>query len=470
MFTGSQIRAGAALASETLFRHPPSAGIPSRSLYAMAFIIIAYTVMGGIKAVIYTDFAQWLVLLGGLIHLRHPPRAACVGNWSALRTSPPCRPDFLAHQHHRRRIHQLDGRHVPIWLVLARPLCQRMYACKGVKEAAAPGTSPDSSSIPSWPSPASFSAACARALYPELVGVDGGQESACRASSTVSLGVTGIVAAAYFSAIMSTADSCLMASSGNLVGDLLHRYLLKNASQKSLIRWSQGVTLALGLLAIAYARRFGTVIEGVFDAYGFLVAGTVRPHPRRFLLAAIHLVRRPLGHAGRRRLHPAPAPASGPSALGPRDLFLRPRTHPRCLWHGPLRRRVCLGLPVHAAVRAARRGRGSATRPMTDALVQFGGSTLQHGPNSRRVYLMKLDPADLPGLHDEIERLVRDNAYGKVFAKVPEPAADSFLERGTAGKPGSRLFQRRNRCPHQPAGSPTPTAPWTATRKQPAPS
>jgi len=68
-----------------------------------------------------------------------------------------------------------------------------------------------------------------------------------------------------------------MASSGNIVGDLLHRYLLKNASPKSLIRWSQGVTLALGLLAVAYARRFGTVIEGVFDAYGFLVAGLFVP-------------------------------------------------------------------------------------------------------------------------------------------------------------------------------------------------
>lgn len=67
---------------------------------------------------------------------------------------------------------------------------------------------------------------------------------------------------------------------------------------------------------------------------------------------------------------------------------------------------------------------------MTDSLVQIGGSTLQHGPNSRRVYLMKLDPADLPGLHGDIERLVRDHAYGKVFAKVPEPAAASFLERG----------------------------------------
>jgi beta-lysine N6-acetyltransferase len=67
---------------------------------------------------------------------------------------------------------------------------------------------------------------------------------------------------------------------------------------------------------------------------------------------------------------------------------------------------------------------------MTDTLVQIGGSRLQHGPNSQRVYLMKLDPADLPGLHDAIERLVREHAYGKVFAKVPDPAAATFLERG----------------------------------------
>ncbi|MDD2240321.1 MAG: putative beta-lysine N-acetyltransferase [Kiritimatiellae bacterium] len=67
---------------------------------------------------------------------------------------------------------------------------------------------------------------------------------------------------------------------------------------------------------------------------------------------------------------------------------------------------------------------------MTDIMATIGGSLLQHGPNSRRVYLMKLDPGDLPGLHGEIERLVQEQAYGKVFAKVPESAAASFFERG----------------------------------------
>lgn len=91
------------------------------------------------------------------------------------------------------------------------------------------------------------------------------------------IGVTGVVIAAYFSAIMSTADSCLVASSGNIVGDFLQRYFLKNASDRALIRWSQGVTFVLGLIAVAYAVRFGTVIEGVLDAYGFMVAGLFVP-------------------------------------------------------------------------------------------------------------------------------------------------------------------------------------------------
>ena len=34
-------------------------------------------------------------------------------------------------------------------------------------------------------------------------------------------GVTGIVLASYFSAVMSTADSCLIAASGNLVNDII---------------------------------------------------------------------------------------------------------------------------------------------------------------------------------------------------------------------------------------------------------
>ncbi len=67
---------------------------------------------------------------------------------------------------------------------------------------------------------------------------------------------------------------------------------------------------------------------------------------------------------------------------------------------------------------------------MTDRLEKIGNSLIQHGPNSSRVYLMKLDPADLPALHDEMEQRVREHGYGKIFAKIPADASDTFLERG----------------------------------------
>ncbi len=67
---------------------------------------------------------------------------------------------------------------------------------------------------------------------------------------------------------------------------------------------------------------------------------------------------------------------------------------------------------------------------MSDILETIGRSLIQHGPNSSRVYLMKLDPADTPVIHDEMEKRVREHGYGKIFAKIPETALNEFRERG----------------------------------------
>ncbi len=67
---------------------------------------------------------------------------------------------------------------------------------------------------------------------------------------------------------------------------------------------------------------------------------------------------------------------------------------------------------------------------MTDKIENIGGSVIQHGPNSNRVYLMKLDPADLPALHEVIMQRVNTHGYGKVFAKIPASVLDAFLDRG----------------------------------------
>ncbi len=276
MFTGSQIRAGATLASETVLRIVPFGWDSYHfSLYAMAFIIIVYTVMGGIKAVIYTDVVQWIVLLFGLIALAIPLALHRIGGLEALRTALP--PEFFSLRNIKTTTFiNWMASVVPIWVV-GMTLYQRMYACKGVKEGRKAWYIAGFFEYPVMAFTGVFLGMCARVLYPEL------SEAECELglprliNDVLPLGVSGIVAAAYFSAIMSTADSCLMASSGNIVGDFIQRYALKGASDRVIIRISQVVTLVLGLLAVGYAQRFGTVIEGVFDAYGFLVAGLFVP-------------------------------------------------------------------------------------------------------------------------------------------------------------------------------------------------
>ena len=59
-----------------------------------------------------------------------------------------------------------------------------------------------------------------------------------------------------------------------------------------------------------------------------------------------------------------------------------------------------------------------------------GGSIVQHGPNSDRIYLMKLaaeDPAQLAG---RLDALASRHGYSKILAKIPAGAKQAFLDRG----------------------------------------
>jgi SSS family solute:Na+ symporter len=61
---------------------------------------------------------------------------------------------------------------------------------------------------------------------------------------SLGVGFLGIVMSAYFSAILSTADSCLMAASGSAVSDFLKK---KNSFQRfSSVKLSQVTTFVLG--------------------------------------------------------------------------------------------------------------------------------------------------------------------------------------------------------------------------------
>lgn len=65
-----------------------------------------------------------------------------------------------------------------------------------------------------------------------------------------------------------------------------------------------------------------------------------------------------------------------------------------------------------------------------DQFEEYGKSLLQHGPANDRVYLMKLDPADLPGVIAHMEKLAADHNYSKICAKVPAAVEATFDQAG----------------------------------------
>jgi putative beta-lysine N-acetyltransferase len=81
---------------------------------------------------------------------------------------------------------------------------------------------------------------------------------------------------------------------------------------------------------------------------------------------------------------------------------------------------------------------------MPDLVAAIGNSTVQHGSENDRVYLMHLADADMPEIPGRLVALAGERGYTKVIARVPAPALDGFFRAGyhvEAAVPG--LYRRR---------------------------
>ena len=271
-FTGGQILAGAKLAAASVFSEIQGVSSLQFSLYIMAVIIIAYTTLGGIKAVIYTDTVQWIILLIGLIFLGIPFAYFKLGGWQEIRNALPESHFSLTHISWFTLVNWASTI-IPIWFI-AMTLYQRIYASKNEKEAKKAFFIAGIFEYPVMAFTGVALGMLARVAFPSS---DPEMAMPLLLNSVLPVGISGIVLAAYFSAIMSTADSCLIASSGNFVNDILEKYFYKNKSEKSLIRLSQIATLFIGIIALILASAFQSVLEIILHAYSFMVSGLFIP-------------------------------------------------------------------------------------------------------------------------------------------------------------------------------------------------
>ncbi len=279
-FTSSQILAGAKLASSTFINLDMNT-----ALIVMGVIAVVYTVVGGIKAVIYTDTFQWIILMGGLILIGIPSGYIAIGGMDAIRET--LGPEFLSFRNVPwQTIVNWVVTILPIWFV-GMTLYQRIYSTRSVKEAKRAWFI---AGIFEWPFMAMMGVILglfARVAFEngmfEYLGYMAGEELDPEKGlplllrTVLPVGLMGLMMSAYFSAIMSTADSCMMAASGNVLTDILSKIFKIEGNERRMLRLSQLLTLIIGVLALLLAASMENVLELMLYSYAFMVSGLLVP-------------------------------------------------------------------------------------------------------------------------------------------------------------------------------------------------
>src|SRR6056297_811203 len=279
-FTSSQLLAGAKLASASFV------GLDiNMALIIMGAIAVVYTVMGGLKAVIYTDTIQWIILMSGLILIGIPLGYHAIGGMEALRAN--VHPELLKLSNVTwQQLVNWGITIIPIWFV-GMTLYQRIYSTKGKKQAQRAWFI---AGVFEWPLMAFMGVTLglfsrvaldegmfASLGYATFESIDPEMGLPLLLRTILPVGLMGLMMSAYFSAIMSTADSCLMAASGNVLTDILSRIFPINENHKSQLRLSQILTLLIGVLALVLALKMENVLELMLYSYAFMVSGLFIP-------------------------------------------------------------------------------------------------------------------------------------------------------------------------------------------------
>ena len=278
-FTSSQILAGAKLASSTF-----SNLSLNQALLIMGVVAVVYTVLGGLKAVIYTDTIQWIVLMVGLIFVGLPFAYVKVGGMDAIKAN--LDPSFLSLSAIGwSQIVNWMFTIIPIWFI-GMTLYQRIYAAKDMRTAQRGWFIAGLFEYPLMAFIGVVLGLLARVALENgtLVGytaktLDAEMGLPVLLRTVLPVGFLGIVLSAYFSAIMSTADSCLMAASGNVLTDVFGKHQSKNG-----LLYSQLLTMVIGVLALLIALKMTSVLDLMLHSYSFMVSGMFVP-----VLAALFL-------------------------------------------------------------------------------------------------------------------------------------------------------------------------------------
>lgn len=233
-------------------------------------IVIAYSTMGGLLAVVYTDTMQWL-LLGLLFLLTTPIAFIMAGGLSGIVANTP------AFMHQPMHVEGMPPYTIPLWLISGlvagmglQTTYQRIFSARDTKTAKMGLWSTGIATIFF----AIYTAVVGMAIYSLGAPADLAQDKVWpwflnnHLPSWVGVVYTVLV----LMATMSTADSMLNSISLSITHDIYKKLINPNATEKQIVRLGMIVTVVLGTISLYWATA-GTWMVKIFGLSYTLGAG-----------------------------------------------------------------------------------------------------------------------------------------------------------------------------------------------------
>lgn len=227
-------------------------------------IVIAYSTIGGMRAVVWTDVMQFIVLAVG-IPLTLYFGLQYVGGWQALTEQVPAA--HLSLPSEPLAMLALLSLFLTFMLgeTLVPPYLQRLLIGKSSKDVSRGSLLSGLFSIPFF-AVTGLIGLVALAMQP---GLDANLAMPYVIQEAVPPILQGVVAAAIVSIIMSSADSFLNSASIAFSNDIVAPLRKTPLSVKAELRLTQWVTLLVGVLSVIFALSIDSVIDILIYAYNF---------------------------------------------------------------------------------------------------------------------------------------------------------------------------------------------------------
>lgn len=235
-------------------------------------VVIGYTALGGMLTVTVTDFVQWCIMTVGIFLFALPLGLRATGGVSGLMAElDPSYFDIAAIGWGTIGSYFLL---YTLGIMIGQDIWQRVFTAEDA-EIARKGNIAAGVYAIVYGIATAFLGAIALVVVPNLQ--DPELALPRLILQTVPVGISGLILAGFVSAMMSTADSALLASSTLLTNDIYKRFVNADASDKTYSRVSRVLIFVLGGVMVYAAIAIGNVVQALSLAYALLTGSIFVP-------------------------------------------------------------------------------------------------------------------------------------------------------------------------------------------------